>query len=554
MMRRALSLLSFEVRGMHAAAYVLALSALGSSVLALVRDRLLASTFGAGSDLDVYYAAFRVPDMLFVLVASLFSAYVLIPEMARRGVDSRFSYIDTVLVFFSLAMTLLSVVVWFLMPALLNWLFPTLVTEYGALFITMAQLLLLQPFFLGVSNIFAAVTQYEHRYLLYALSPLVYNVGIIFGIVALFPLYGLVGIVYGVVCGALLHALIQAPPLIQGGYARMQTLDSLRTILRTVELSLPRTLALSSTHVLMVVLVALAARLSEGSVSVFTLAFNLQSVPLAIIGASYSVAAFPTLARMLAEGDHISFVRNVGDAARHILFWALPLAGLIVILRAHIVRVVLGGGAFNWTDTRLTAAVLAVFSVAIVGQALALLLMRAYYAAGKSFLPFLVGVGSSISAGALAVALLEGFAVPSFVRFVGELLRVESVAGVEVVALGIAYTIGSLCMVALLLLCFERDFGGLFTTLGRTFSEALTAAGLAAFVAYGVLEVLGGISAATTLGAVIFHGLTAAVAGGIAALLTYLVIGNREIFEVYQAITRRVSPKDPVLSAEEQLA
>lgn len=553
-MRRALSLLSFEVRGMHAAAYVLALSALGSSLLALVRDRLLASTFGAGPELDVYYAAFRVPDILFVSVASLFSAYVLIPELARRDAQGQRAYIDTVLVWFSVMMVALCALLYATMPTVLHALFPTLMASQGALMLLMSRLLLLQPFFLGVSNIFAAVTQYEHRYLLYALAPIVYNVGIVIGILVFLPLYGIVGIVYGVLCGALFHALIQVPPLVKSGYVQIRVRESVLSVWKTAELSLPRTLALSASHALVLVLIALAARLSEGSVAVFTLAFNLQSVPLAIIGASYSVAAFPTLAKMLAEGDKFSFVRNVGDAARHILFWSLPFAGLIIVLRAHIVRVVLGGGEFNWTDTRLTAAVLAVFAVAVVAQAVTLLLMRAYYAAGRSLLPFIVGVGSSVVAAGLSVALLEGFAVPSFVRFVGELLRVESVAGVEVVALAIGYTCGSLLVAGLLLAFFERDFGGLTGPLARTFSEALSAAGVAGFVAYGVLDVLGGISAATTLWAVVMHGIAAGVAGVGAAIFTYLLVGNREIFEVYQAITRRVAPKDPVLSAEEQLA
>src|SRR3989344_2712386 len=101
MMNRVLRLLSFEVRGVQSAVYVLAVFALLSSLLALFRDRLLAGAFGAGTELDLYYAAFRIPDFLFVALGALVSVYVLIPELARRDLGAQKNYIDTVIVGFS---------------------------------------------------------------------------------------------------------------------------------------------------------------------------------------------------------------------------------------------------------------------------------------------------------------------------------------------------------------------------------------------------------------------------------------------------------------------
>ena len=100
--------------------------------------------------------------------------------------------------------------------------------------------------------------------------------------------------------------------------------------------------------------------MAAGSVAIFQFALNLQSVPLAIIGMSYSVAAFPVLADLFAKKEQTAFNHHVLTAFRHIIFWSLPIIALVIVLRAQIVRVVLGSGAFDWADTRLTAAVLAV--------------------------------------------------------------------------------------------------------------------------------------------------------------------------------------------------
>ena len=122
----------------------------------------------------------------------------------------------------------------------------------------------------------------------------------------------------------------------------------------------------------------------------------MQSVPLAIVGASYSLAAFPTLAGLWTKGDTRTFVSTLSTAMRHIFFWSVPALVLFVVLRAQIVRTVLGSGAFDWSDTRLTAASLALFAVSVVAQSAILLLTRAYYAAGKTRAPLFIAFGGAL--------------------------------------------------------------------------------------------------------------------------------------------------------------
>ena len=195
-------------------------------------------------------------------------------------------------------------------------------------------------------------------------------------------------------------------------------------------LSVPRTLALASTQISLVALIAMASFLVSGSITVFTFAFNLQSVPLTIIGVSYAVAAFPTLSRLHARGAKDEFLQYVEAALRHMIFWAIPATIFMIVMRAQIVRIILGAGQFNWDATRLTAAALALFVISLAAQSITLLIARTYYAIGNTKKPLYYGIADitvSIVSGFLLLAL---FRENTFVReFVEALLRVEDVAG-----------------------------------------------------------------------------------------------------------------------------
>src|SRR3954470_12991536 len=165
MLKNALRFLSSEVKGLHAAVFVLAFSAFLSSLLALGRDRLLAHVFGAGPTLDIYYAAFRIPDLIFVGTGALVSVYILIPELARRSSLEQQKYIDGILAGFSLFAVSISVLAGIFAPFILEILFPQFSANGSLPALTLlTRIMLLQPIFLGISNIFAAVTQSRNRY------------------------------------------------------------------------------------------------------------------------------------------------------------------------------------------------------------------------------------------------------------------------------------------------------------------------------------------------------------------------------------------------------
>lgn len=546
MIRNALRFLSVEVRGLHAAVFVLALSSLLSSILALGRDRILAHLFGAGTTLDLYYAAFRIPDLIFVGTGALVSVYILIPELARRSKDQQVAYLDTIVAGFALFTVLFASIAAICTPYLLALLFPQLATsgDFGTLTL-LTRIMLLQPILLGLSNIFAAVTQSRNRYALYSISPLLYNVGIIFGVIVLYPLWGMAGLAWGVVIGALLHAGIQLPSILRDGFfTRVPWIYDAKALISTVFVSLPRALALSMSEISKLALIALAGLLAPGSIAVFVFAYNLQAVPLGIIGASYSLAAFPTLAAALSRGENEAFLAHVATAARYVFFWSVPATALVIVLRAYMVRVVLGTGHFDWTDTRLTAAVFALFAISLSAQGLSLLIIRAYYAAGRTFAPFIVSCGSAVLTLGLGLLFLRLFEQGEMLPAVERILRVSGIPGTSVIALSLAFSIASIVSTSVLVWHFERRFRGFLSRISRAWWQSLFAALCALVATYVVLVAAGPLDVGSTTGSVFFKGLVGGVTGIIVAGVAYWVMGSEELNDTVLSIYGRYFKRD----------
>ena len=547
------NVLGREVRGMHAAAYVLGASALISSLLALVRDRLFAHFFGAGPELDIYFSAFRLPDLLFIVLGALVTVYVLIPALSERTKEQQIAFIESTVIGFSVLAAAIGTLLYFFCEVLMEHIFPIMMSsERRDVLVLSTQLLLLQPVLLGFSNILAAITQYSHRYFLYAATPIVYNVGIIVGIVFLYPYYGLYGLMAGVILGAALHVGIQLPSVWRGGFLRrIPRTFSLNSFLRVTSISAPRALALSMQQLGFLGLLSFAGGLSSGSIAIFMFAFNLQAVPLAIVGASYSVAAFPALANAWAMGNRDEFMSYIHVAARQILFWSIPLLMLIVVLRAHAVRAVLGSGAFDWTDTRLTAAAFALFALSLAAQGLALLLYRACYAAGKTYVPLIISLLGTGTALVLGRVYLDIFSEDRTGVFLQILLRVADVPGSDVLALILAYTTASIITTLLLMGYVEARLGSIFAPIASVLSQGITAGFMGSAVAYATLTALGDITLASTLGSVLFRGGCAGLMGIAAIAIVYHALGSAEYRATVLMLRRRLSWTDESITSPE---
>lgn len=558
MVRRVLTLVYQEIRGLHQAAYILAFFTFGSQLLALVRDRLLASQFGAGGELDLYYAAFRIPDLLFVLFASTLSVYVLLPFVneyisQEKATEAR-QFLSEIFSLFLLLYSAVAVVIWVLAPYIVPVVFPGLI-ESQTTVVALLRILLLQPLLLGVSSLFGVITQLNSRFVLYALSPILYNVGIIFGVVVLYPLLGLTGLVWGVVLGALLHLLVQVPLVRQSALAFGVTLKlSWSTIWRVLSVSIPRAFTLSLGQLVLLALVGAASVMSVGSVSVFQFAYNLQSVPLAIIGVSYSVAAFPALSRLWSEQKQTDFVQHILSALRHIIFWSVPVIALIIVLRAQVVRVVLGGGEFDWQDTRLTAAVLAILAISLTAHAIHLLLVRAFYAGGNTRTPLWITLAGSVVSVAAALGGYHLYlASPILEQFLTSLMRIRDVEGGEVIMLAAGYSFGMLVQTFVMALAAKLYLGLWYGNLLKRIAKALTAAVVGGCAAYLALNfIVDGINPETFMG-ILLQGAVGGVAGLTGTVLAYYGLAATELDEIYRSVRQRFTRNDIISSQDSVL-
>ncbi|MCX6716263.1 MAG: hypothetical protein NT077_04630 [Candidatus Taylorbacteria bacterium] len=541
-----MKVIGMEIRGLHEAAYVLAIFALVSLILALIRDKLLAFSFGAGNILDLYYAAFRIPDFIFASIASLASASILLPFFIDRfgkSDEEGKSFSDSIFTVFFAVMAVVSVIVFFLAPYIVPIVLPGFKAQPAELHILIAsvRIMLLSPFFLGLSNLFSSLTQTRHRFLVYAASPVVYNISIILAVVFAYPKFGIQGLAMGVALGAFLHMAIQIPFMSYEGFmpkfTRMINWKIMRNIVTT---ALPRTVTLGANQLASFVLVSLASLMAIGSISVFNFAFNLQSVSLTLIGASYSSAVFPTLSKLYYENKISEFLEKMITAARHIIFWSMPLTVLFVVLRAQIVRTVLGAGEFNWADTRLTAAMLALFTISTIGQSLIILFVRGFYAEGKTSKPLVINAISAVTIVILAYGLDKAFfAFPTFRFFLEDLLKVGGQAGTSVLVLALAYSIGVILNTILHWVSFERSYKGFTRPVFSTLFHSFAASVVMGYAAYLSLQIFAATFPLYKVWGVFLQGLCAGLIGLVVLVLTLRILENKELVEVTRTLHRK---------------
>lgn len=554
MVGKILNFLYRESGSLNQAALILGFFAFLSQALALLRDRLLAHVFGAGGELDIYYAAFRVPDFLFITVASVVSLSVLIPFILEKdaedtaegsqGRQKLHTFIDSIFSFFLLLMLGTALIAFVAMPFLSNWLFDGLSAESIAQVTYLSRLLLVSPVALGLSNLLGSLTQAYNRFTIYALAPILYNTGIILGIMLLGERLGVAGVVWGVVAGALMHALIQLPFIMR---ARLMPKLSLRPdfsiVKKVAAISLPRTLTLSMSSIAFIALISFAADMAEGSISVLSFSFNLQSVPLSLIGVSYSLAAFPILSRKFQEKNLPAFLEQMQNTSRLIIFWTLPLTALFVVLRAQIVRVLLGTGLFDWPATRLTAATLALFVLSALFQSLTLLFMRGFYSAGLTRRPFYINLVSTAFLLSSAYFLVEWFErVDTFRYFVTSLFKVDDVSGGSVLMLALGFTLGTSVNALLLWTDFERSFKGYTRGVLRSLFEGVGVAVVIGVVAYAGLNLLDNLFNISTLAGLFLQGAVSALVAIACGVLLLVVLKSRELASVWNSLNAKIAP------------
>ena len=381
-------------------------------ILGILRERLLVTKFFAccRPSLDVYYAAFRLPDMLFQLVAigALSAAFIpVFNDYLEHNQKNAYRFSSSVINHLILFFLILASLIFVFSQPLSETITGSFDQNQIYLMAKMTRVMLLAQILFLVSNFLSAVIQSHQRFLVPALSPVAYNLGIIFAIFFLTPISGIWAPVLGVVFGAFLHLLIQIPLILKLGFSYAPILDrkKIAGVTEVFRLMLPRTLALAVYQIEATMAVFLATSLSAGSLTMFYLAERLISLPVRLFGTPIGQAALPTLSSQKARNELNDFRKTLVSSLNQILYLALPATAIILVLRVPLVRLAYGAKSFPWQATLLTAKTVGIFSLAIFSQAVIQLLVRGFYALHDTKTPFLAGSFSVILNVALAVFL-----------------------------------------------------------------------------------------------------------------------------------------------------
>jgi len=415
-----------QINSITVAAALIALSSLTSRFLGVVRDHILAAQFGAGTTLDIYYAAFRIPDLIYnlIILGALSSGFIPIFTSLIKNYrcesekncnpaehnKEAWDLANNVLNYLFLGLGVLSIFGIIFAPALTRLITPGFGPAEQASTASLTRIMFLSPLFLGISGVLGGILQSFKRFTIYSFAPIFYNLGIIAGALYFVNWWGLYGLAWGVVLGAALHMIIQLPTVWHLGFRfkfkiRRHDINTLKI----GKMMIPRTLSLAISQINLVVVTALASNLAGGSLAVFNFANNLQSFPIGIFGISFAIAAFPSLAATAFDKEKLT--ANFSQSFRQILFFIIPATVLIIALRAQIIRVVLGSGKFNWQDTILTMNTLGIFAISLFAQATIPLLVRVFYARHNSRTPFYIGLFTVAVNTALALYLAPRYGV-----------------------------------------------------------------------------------------------------------------------------------------------
>ena len=358
---------------------------LASRILGYVRTIVFAAAFPDVAQLAPFYAAFRIPDFLFQLVAAGALSSALIPVIAglfAKEEDARaWRVVSTVTTLMLSALLVLAGVVLMFAPELVGVIAPGFDDAQLAETTNLTRIMVFSPLLLAAGAIATSVLNSRERFGAAALAPLVYNLAMIFGAIALVPIYGVQGLAYGVVLGALGHIVVQVPSLLRLG-ARIRPLVDLRDDQARTALLLmvPRAIGLGATQIVFLVMTSFATTLGAEALPVFNFAFAMLQIPIGVIGVPLGVVLLPSLSREAALGAGEGFTRLVTRGLTLLGYVMVAIAALGIVVSADLVRLLFGVAHMSESVLAATAAALAIFLLGLTAHSLITVLARSFYA------------------------------------------------------------------------------------------------------------------------------------------------------------------------------
>lgn len=381
-------------------AILLGISSLASRLLGVLRDYLFTDIFGATQgtgifDIDTYYAAFRLPDLLFNLLiyGALSTAFVPIfsQYLSKKQQEKAWKFANNSLHILLSTLLAISVLLFIFSPQIVDLFFYGFTQEKRELTTELTRIMLISPILFGLSSFAQSLQTSFKTFLLYSLAPVAYNLSIIIAAYFFGKEYGVYAITYGVVIGAGLHFLTQVPALFKLGYKYKFTFQPKAADIKEMfRLLGPRILGLAVMQFNILVDHFLAALLFSGSLAIINYANNLNSLPLGVVGISFATASFATLSEF--SDNKKAFKDTLHQNIKNILSLIIPATVALIILSPQIVQMLLSGSAMSTKDQELTALTLSILALSLFAQSLIPLIARGFYALKNTKTPLKAGI------------------------------------------------------------------------------------------------------------------------------------------------------------------
>ena len=370
-----------------------------SRVTGLLREVAISAQFGTSADLGAYRAAFKVTDLLYMVIigGALGSSFipVFLQVWKQDGANRAWRLASAVVSWALALLALASVLVWLLAPQLTGWFYGGFEPHELMLTTSLTRIFLLSPLLLGLGGLAMAALNARDHFALPALAPSLYNLGIMGGALLLAPHWGIWGLAWGVIAGAFCYLLIQLPGLWRMGMQFSLTLGRDLAELRTVGTQMaPRVIGQAAAQLSLLVTAALTARLVRGAEHLTGLeyAYQLMLLPYGIFSLSLSTVAFPRLARLFADQALQELRDSVRRTLRVILLLTLPATIALVILAVPLVRLLFQRGEFDETSLIYTVVPLLGYATALPAFSVSEILIRTFFAMQQTKIPVLVGI------------------------------------------------------------------------------------------------------------------------------------------------------------------
>jgi len=383
------------------ATFIVAFGFILSRVLGVIRQVVITSAFGMDNpELAAFFVAFRIPDLLFQLLAGATLSSALIPVLSKtwttHGSASAWKLASNVLNILFFVTLIMSIVAFLFTPALIPIIAPGLENvEVKDTCVRLTRIMLVTPIIFCVSGIVTGILNGREHFLMPAIAPCVYNLGIIVAGMFLVDRYGIDSLGYGVIGGALLHLIVQIPALFRKGFTWSPNLRTTDPGVRKVFLLAgPRVIGLAATQINVLVIILFASLISVEAINIITISIMVMMLPVGIAGMSLSTVLFPTLVGHISAGKVAGYRRDLFLGVRATLWIASPMCLGLFLLSDGIVELVFEYGAFDSEATKNVARVVRILVLAGFSYSLVEMLSRGFYALSDTKTPVWVSIAA----------------------------------------------------------------------------------------------------------------------------------------------------------------